>query len=81
MNKRNLKRRYLVRELWREQQGQCALCGERMTVGRGGPREATRDHITPKARGGHLVRGNVQLACWICNQAKGAREASQESGG
>lgn len=44
--------------LYRRDRGICAYCGEHVSA-----REATRDHIYPRARGGRDVWENVVLAC------------------
>jgi 5-methylcytosine-specific restriction endonuclease McrA len=61
----------------------CYLCG--MTVDwndwtlingkrQAGKRYPTIDHIVPLSRGGKHSWGNVKLACFSCNSAKGARD-------
>ncbi|MDH5377320.1 MAG: HNH endonuclease [Gammaproteobacteria bacterium] len=56
------------RELFRRDGGICMYCG-----GQFSDRELTRDHITPKSRGGSDQWTNVVAACKRCNTHKGAR--------
>ena len=37
------------------------------------PRSATLDHVIPKSKGGMDVMGNLRLACYGCNSARGNR--------
>jgi 5-methylcytosine-specific restriction endonuclease McrA len=68
------------RDSWR-----CQLCHRMCSKtwlvskcnGRPHPRSPTIDHIVPMSRGGGHVPENVQLACWSCNVAKGARRIGQ----
>lgn len=57
------------------------LCNKTWLVskrnGRPHPRSPTIDHIVPMSCGGGHVPENVQLACWSCNVAKGARRIGQ----
>jgi hypothetical protein len=46
----------------------CAYCGERIA-----PADLTRDHVTPRARGGKDVWSNVVAAHRSCNTRKGCR--------
>jgi len=39
--------------------------------------EATKDHITPKSRGGKTEPANIVLACKPCNNEKGALDAAE----
>lgn len=48
--------------------GRCQYCG-RLCSGK----EATIDHVVPRARGGKTVWKNVVLACKPCNGRKGSR--------
>lgn len=62
----------------------CAYCGvhtflhtpellrERRTGRRFRQTQATLDHFVPQARGGNDTKKNTVLACWPCNQRKGA---------
>jgi 5-methylcytosine-specific restriction endonuclease McrA len=45
--------------------------------GRPHPRSPTIDHIVAMSCGGGHVPHNVQLSCWSCNVAKGARRIGQ----
>lgn len=53
----------------------CQLCGEPIcwTIPPGSQRGASIDHRKPRAAGGTDAFANLQLAHWICNQAKGAQ--------
>ena len=44
----------------------CWYCGINMR-GKGSLRRKTRDHVTPKSKGGV----STVDACWLCNQRKG----------
>lgn len=62
---------YEVREYLLEKWGRrCAYCGRAGT-----PLEV--EHIIPRSRGGSDRVGNLTLACHPCNQAKGARTATE----
>ena len=75
----------LFRQLWTQQDGKCALCGEAMPKHRFELAHATLwkkwrpsfDHITPRAAGGSDAETNLQLAHTICNKRKG-RKLEQE---
>lgn len=63
------------RDGWR-----CQLCGvktPRTLSGSFMANAPTLDHIVPLALGGDHVPENVQLACWACNNRKGAKPAGQ----
>jgi len=49
----------------RPEKDSCAYCGS--------PYELTRDHVTPRSRGGDNEPGNLVWACRNCNSAKGDR--------
>lgn len=66
------KNRERMRQLIAKHKGRCALCGDLVTLRDGDPRRATVDHVQPVSRGGLDVPANWQLACYACNQAKGA---------
>lgn len=59
----------LKSRLYAAQDGNCYLCGYHM----GAVRQATEDHVTPRARGGRNA-SNLLLAHSACNNHKGARE-------
>jgi hypothetical protein len=44
----------------------CAYCTQPLML-----REATLDHIVPRARGGRNMRTNLAIACYPCNLRKG----------
>lgn len=54
--------------LFRRDRGICAYCADPVH-----PREATRDHVYPRARGGRDVWENVVLAHRTCNMRKACR--------
>lgn len=45
--------------------GKCVRCGstEHLTI----------DHIIPISKGGNMIKDNLQLMCYNCNQEKGAK--------
>lgn len=45
----------------------CAICGKKFET----IKEATKDHIKPKAKGGKNDISNLQLTCMPCNSRKG----------
>jgi 5-methylcytosine-specific restriction endonuclease McrA len=60
--------------LWVRDGGRCQYCGVPLTR-----REATWEHVLPRARGGRACWENIVLACVPCNQRKGCR-TPQEAG-
>ena len=44
----------------------CAYCTQPLML-----REATLDHVVPRARGGRNMRSNLAIACYPCNLRKG----------
>lgn len=56
----------LLRSLWLEQGGLCAVTGERLVPGS----TASIDHIIPKSKGGTSERGNLRWVLLRINQAK-----------
>ena len=66
----NQRRRWLVsvtNEMWDEQHGRCALCGEQMDRS-----DMQVDHKIPFCYGGGNERSNIQLAHGPCNRQKRA---------
>lgn len=49
-------------EVWRRDQGCCALCGSRESL--------EYDHIIPVSRGGSNTARNIELLCEKCNRSK-----------
>ncbi len=52
--------------------GRCQYCSRALTR-----REATYDHVTPRAQGGLTNWQNIVIACVPCNQHKGGRTPAQ----
>jgi hypothetical protein len=50
----------------------CYFCGNPLTI-----RSATKEHLTPKSRGGSDELLNIVPACWRCNHLKGTRTAEE----
>lgn len=74
------KKRDVIAELFRKQDGKCWLCNGQMKLKTyDEPNSATLDHITPKSeiRGPGRHKGNVRAACWICNAIRGNNSAKQ----
>ena len=59
--------------LFRLQRGLCYICRGPMTLERGNPNTATKDHIIPKSRL-HIYsdqkKNNIKAACAECNRKK-----------
>lgn len=62
----NKKGTELLRQLWEEQRGRCAVTGEVLIPGA----TASLDHIIPKSRGGESIRGNLRWVLLKVNQLK-----------
>ena len=60
------------RELFRRDRNLCLYCGQSFR-----DRELTRDHVTPKSRGGPDQWRNVVTACRRCNVKKGNRSPEE----
>ena len=72
------RKRRIKQRLFDAQRGLCFYCrvemrmdGPSPTTGRIGPREATFDHIKPKAMGGTSALSNLVLCCCRCNNERG----------
>ena len=51
---------------------QCYYCGRMVSKAiNAGEFKSTRDHLTPKIRGGSRKKENIVTACYGCNQDKG----------
>lgn len=61
--------------LYAASDGRCAICGRRVFIAAPmtAPDRATIDHIVSLANGGGSDMSNLQLACYPCNQEKGAK--------
>lgn len=77
-----------VRELYLAQEGRCFYCDCLIDpVQDPRPRKPltdnklpgwTKDHVIPKLENGENGNVNIVLACWDCNQEKGARLPTME---
>ena len=69
-------RRRTIKALVKQQNGQCAFCGEKFTEGNGRKekRAPHLDHIWPQAKGGANSIENYQALCQQCNLSKGAKD-------
>jgi 5-methylcytosine-specific restriction endonuclease McrA len=73
------RRRRILKNLYRNQKGQCAICGLYpelpwdFTDGKLPLNAATIDHIKPRAAGGTNLQENLQMVCFGCNRDKGDR--------
>jgi 5-methylcytosine-specific restriction endonuclease McrA len=56
----------LLRAIWEEQHGLCAVTNRPMTPGSG----ASLDHIVPTSKGGTNERSNLRWVLWEVNRAK-----------
>jgi 5-methylcytosine-specific restriction endonuclease McrA len=56
----------LLKSLWEEQKGICAVTGEKLAPGS----TASLDHIIPKSRGGASEKGNLRWVTLRVNQIK-----------
>lgn len=67
---------YTLAEIALRDDFNCGLCGKSvpMAVKVPEPLAPTIDHIVPVSKGGDDTRANVQLAHFVCNSRKGARE-------
>lgn len=52
----------------------CQYCGDRLPL-----RQLTYDHVLPRAQGGKTTWENIVMACYGCNESKGARTPRQAS--
>jgi 5-methylcytosine-specific restriction endonuclease McrA len=57
--------------LFYRDEGKCQFCHTELTLHKG-PKEITRDHVTPKVMGGKDVWENCVAACSRCNLGKGS---------
>lgn len=55
-----------------KQRRRCAYCRETLTC-----RQATADHVKPRAKGGLDHESNIVAACAECNTLKGSKSAGQ----
>jgi 5-methylcytosine-specific restriction endonuclease McrA len=60
------------RNIWVREGGRCAYCGCKLTM-----RQATKEHVIPRAMGGQDTLLNVVAACEPCNGRKGMRTPAQ----
>ena len=64
--------RFSGENVYARDHGRCQYCGERVSR-----REATYDHVVPRAQGGRTHWENIVIACLFCNQRKGGRTPAQ----
>lgn len=57
--------------LIKRHQGRCHYCNERTDRKIGSPRQATKEHVVPRAFGGANSIENYVLACSDCNNKRG----------
>ena len=55
------------------EQNECFYCGQSMIPYHGQPNSQTRDHMTPRSRGGSDDDSNIVQCCSGCNTMKGDR--------
>lgn len=60
-----------LRVLFARYGGECHYCGEQCNRIKDHPKQATKDHVVPKALGGTNTLDNYVLACQSCNNDKG----------
>lgn len=56
----------------RKQNGRCKYCLDRLTM-----KQATRDHVIPRSKGGSNLDSNIVVACSPCNLTKGSLPVKQ----
>lgn len=66
--KRSLSQKREMKEIYEEQGGKCAICGNHIDMD-----EAVRDLIVPYSEGGSATRDNTRVVCQDCNLIKGGR--------
>lgn len=64
--------RYKRRALWVRDNGMCQYCGIKLAN-----KEATVDHVVPRAQGGTTKWDNVVISCTKCNNRKANRTPEQ----
>jgi 5-methylcytosine-specific restriction endonuclease McrA len=64
--------RFSRENVYARDRGRCQYCGVRVPR-----RDATYDHVVPRAQGGRTTWENVAIACLRCNQHKGGRTPGQ----
>lgn len=65
-----MKRKRQLVNLFQEQAGKCAYCGDDMTLALGSPKTATKEHVIPKSALKIGDRFNMVAACQECNSLK-----------
>jgi 5-methylcytosine-specific restriction endonuclease McrA len=70
--KKNRDPKYKRRALWVRDLGCCQYCGINLTL-----KDATVDHVVPRAQGGKTIWENVVIACIKCNGKKADRTPEQ----
>ena len=56
----------LLKQLWDEQEGRCAVTGRALVPGNG----ASLDHVVPTSKGGTNEKSNLRWVLWEINRAK-----------
>lgn len=65
-----------LRLSFNRQSGICTYCHHPMTLEKDRMNSATMDHVIPRAVGGTSASFNLVVACYRCNQIKGAMSLS-----
>jgi 5-methylcytosine-specific restriction endonuclease McrA len=65
-----VKRGKRITLMFNEQGGDCAYCGEGMTLDLGYKTTAEVDHVVPLSKGGERFHTNEVAVCHGCNQDK-----------
>lgn len=68
---KRMNRKARIKAYYKAQHGECAYCGQRMTLKLDMPNSATIDHIIPRSKGGRSNKFNEIAACATCNRIKG----------
>ena len=68
---------YSIHDIAKRDGWNCWLCASEakpMPSVRYHPRKATIDHVVPISKAGPDIMANVRIACWECNQRRGAAD-------
>lgn len=69
-----LKRKGKLVEMYNQQAGLCAYCGDKMTLDLGYDKTAEVEHVRPISKGGARKWYNEIAACHECNQSKADKD-------